>query len=93
MSNDFKTTLATISLLVAIPVSVFAGFGFMLTLGWSGSCSGSDCYAAFLLLVLGLIVIVLYFAFLKTRKDLFFLPMVGLLIVIILILIFPFITR
>lgn len=93
MSNDFKTTLATISLLVAIPVSIFAGFGFMLTLGWSGSCSGSDCYAAFLLLVLGLIIIALYFAFLRTRKDLFFMPMVGSLILVILIFVAPLITK
>lgn len=93
MSNNFKITLATISLLVAVPTSIFAGFGFMLTQGWSGSCSSSDCYAAFVLMVLGLVIIVLYVAYLKTKKDLFLFPMIGSLAVILLLFIFPLLYK
>ena len=87
MSSSFKITLATISLLVAVVISGLASFGFFLNLVWGGSCFNFGCYLSLLMMVLGPATLVLYIAFLKTKRDLFFYFIIALFIVIMIILV------
>ena len=76
-------TLATISLIVAIIASGIGSLGFIMLRAWGPCSQGLDCYTSILPMVLGPTTLVLYVAFLKTKKDSFFYPIVATFIIIL----------
>ena len=79
MSNGFKLTVVTVSLVVSILVSGPAVFAVFMNFAWTDVCSGICIVYAWLIGIAPLSFIS-YIAFLKTKKDIFFWFEIGLLV-------------
>ncbi|OGI63461.1 hypothetical protein A2818_00585 [Candidatus Nomurabacteria bacterium RIFCSPHIGHO2_01_FULL_40_12] len=69
MSHTFKTILATLSLIIFIPISFVL---FSAQSAFPETCYRIGCFMDKLLAYVGLFVLITYFLYLKQRRDLFF---------------------